>query len=879
MKKVFLAAVVIFWGICASAQTTLRVEAPNVVAADEQFNVTFVLEGEDSPSDFQWSQGDDFQLVWGPQQGRSTSVQIINGKRTKSSQFTYTYILLPRKTGKFTLPQARAKVKGKELVSDAAVIEVVSNGSSSSGTAPSSGSGSGSGNAGAGRSDNVAGISDDDIFMRLELSRTNVVVGEPITATLKLYQRVNIAGFEDARFPSFNGFWSQETEAPTNIEFRRESYDDKIYNTAVLRKYVLIPQQSGSITIDPAELVCLVNIRVSSGGSASIFDGFFDDYRTIRKRVYSSSYKINVSPLPSGAPASFGGGVGDFTISAQLSKDSLVTHEAASLVVTIKGKGNVSLLEAPKVTFPPDFEVYDTKVSEKTDKGSGGTSGSKTYEYPFIPRSHGDFALAPITYSYYDISEGRYVTLKTQPIPFSVARGNESSSSAQVSVPSVTRHGVKSLNEDIRYIRTKLPQFSSKGDFFVGSGLFWGLSAAALILSFLVWMLLRSMAVRRADVAGTRTRKATKMALKRLRLAGDYLKQNLYTAFYEELHKALLGFISDKLNIPVADLSKEKVAEALAGAGVDERLINDFVNLIDACEFARYSPDAGHDAMNAHYQDAINVISSMDSMMKGKKSNHASKTAAMAIMFMLVIPFSASAAGDAYIDSLWTGATAAYAEGRWEDAIDGYTAISRSGLESADLYCNIGSAYFKAEDYPHAVLYYERALKLDPSCSDARYNLEVVSGFIQDRIDPVPEFVLKTWTKSVCYILDSDAWAALFIVFLLLAGLMTVVLVLSSRTAWKRTGFFSGIVFLLLAVASVSFSLWQRSDYMRADRAVVMRPVTSVKSSPSDEASTDLFILHEGTSVRILDTVGDWNNIELADGRQGWIPSDDIEVI
>lgn len=239
----------------------------------------------------------------------------------------------------------------------------------------------------------------------------------------------------------------------------------------------------------------------------------------------------------------------------------------------------------------------------------------------------------------------------------------------------------------------------------------------------------------------------------------------------------------------------------------------------------------------------------MDSMMKGKKSNHASKTAAMAIMFMLVIPFSASAAGDAYIDSLWTGATAAYAEGRWEDAIDGYTAISRSGLESADLYCNIGSAYFKAEDYPHAVLYYERALKLDPSCSDARYNLEVVSGFIQDRIDPVPEFVLKTWTKSVCYILDSDAWAALF------------------------------IVFLLLAVASVSFSLWQRSDYMRADRAVVMRPVTSVKSSPSDEASTDLFILHEGTSVRILDTVGDWNNIELADGRQGWIPSDDIEVI
>ena len=440
MKKVFLAAVVILWGICASAQTTLRVEAPNVVAADEQFNVTFVLEGEDSPSDFQWSQGDDFQLVWGPQQGRSTSVQIINGKRTKSSQFTYTYILLPRKTGKFTLPQARAKVKGKELVSDAAVIEVVSNGSSSSGTAPSSGSGSGSGNAGAGRSDNVTGISDDDIFMRLELSRTNVVVGEPITATLKLYQRVNIAGFEDARFPSFNGFWSQETEAPTNIEFRRESYDDKIYNTAVLRKYVLIPQQSGTLTIDPAELVCLVNVRTVSSGSVSIFDEFFDEYRTVRKRISTPSYKVNVSPLPAGAPSSFKGGVGQFRISASLSKDSLRTHDAASLIVKISGNGNVSLLEEPDVVFPPDFEVYDTKVSEQVDKNSG-MSGSKTYEFPFIPRSAGDFAIAPIKYSYYDIKAGKYVTVETPLIPFSVAKGNESESTGAVMMPGETHRG------------------------------------------------------------------------------------------------------------------------------------------------------------------------------------------------------------------------------------------------------------------------------------------------------------------------------------------------------------------------------------------------------------------------------------------------------
>ena len=384
MKRLF-AFITCFFAVIGimSAQSTLRVEAPNVVAADEQFTVTFIIEGENSPSEFQWSQGSDFQLVWGPQTGRSTSVQIINGKRTKSSQFTYTYILMPKQSGSYTLPAATAKVKGETLSSSELAIEVVADATSSGGNASQSSGVSKS------SAESLSAISEDDLFLKLTLDRTKVVVGEPVTATLKLYQRVNIAGFEDARFPAFNGFWSQEVSAPTNIEFKRESYDGKIYNTAVLRSYMLIPQQTGDITVDPAELVCLVNIRVASSGGASIFDGFFDDYRTIRKRVTTPSQTIHVSALPSGAPASFGGGVGDFNLKVRMSKDSLTTHEASSLIVTVSGKGNVSLLNAPKVKFPADFEVYDTKISEKMTPGSGGTSGSKIYEFPFIPRSHG----------------------------------------------------------------------------------------------------------------------------------------------------------------------------------------------------------------------------------------------------------------------------------------------------------------------------------------------------------------------------------------------------------------------------------------------------------------------------------------------------------
>ena len=855
--------------IMAFAQSAIQVQMHNVVAADEQFNVTFIIEGEDKPSDFTWTPGDDFQLLWGPQQGRSTSVQMINGKTTKSVQTTYSYVLRPVKPGKFTIARASARVKGKEIFSEPVAVEVVASGSSSSGSSGTQRSGSSQTE----RSSQGGVVQDDDLFLTMELNRSNVVVGEPVTATIKLYQRVNVAGFESVEFPSFNGFWSQELEAPTNIEFTRETYDGQIYNAALLRKFILIPQQQGQVRIDPAELICLVNVRVSSGG-ASIFDGFFDDYRTVRKKIASKPLTVNVAPLPAGAPASFAGGVGEFQISAKLSKDTLRTHEAASLLVTVTGKGNISLLEAPKISFPPDMEVYDTKVSEKVDRG--GLSGSRYYEYPFIPRSYGDFTIEPVRYSYYDVNRKQYVTLETPPIPVVVQRGNETEASVPT-VGGIVQKDVRNLGNDIRFINTKAPGLSSKGQFFVGSGMFWTILGLLLAVAAGCLAAFRHMAARRADVVGTKNRKATKMALKRLQLAETFLKQNLYTAFYEELHKALLGFISDKLNMPVSELSRDRIAESLNVENVDAALTETFIGILDACEFARYAPDAGHEAMEANYKSAIDVISSIDSNMKVRKT--APKGAMTAVMILMLLPFAASAQQKEYVDSLWNSANQAYSEGRWTDAVAGYEMISGMGLESASLYCNTGDAYFKDGNVPKAILYYERALKLDPSYSDARYNLELLNSGIQDRISPVPEFVLKAWSRDICYLMDSDAWAVCFVILLAAVLAMILLFILSPSVAGRRTGFFAGIALMILAAFALIFSIWQKKDYVRTDDAIVMRPVTSVKSSPSSEASTDLFILHEGTKVKIIDEVGSWNNIELADGRQGWIRSGDIETI
>lgn len=866
MKKLLFTLLAAMTALASNAQTDIKVEVHRVVEVGEQFNVTFIIEGEDKVTDFTWEPSSDFQLLWGPQKGQSSSVQIVNGNMTKSVQSTYSYILKANNVGKFTIPSAVAKVKKNEITSRPVSIEVVAARQNSS-------QGATSGQQQQSRPRQQGGVQAGDIFLAMSLDRTNVVVGEPIIATLKIYQRVNIAGFEGVTFPTFNGFWSQELEAPTNIEFARETYEGQIYNAALLRKFVLIPQQAGQMTIDPAELICLVNIRVSSGGT-SIFDGFFDDYRTVRQKVASKPVRVNVSALPSGAPASFGGGVGSFTISAKLSKDVVKTHEAASLIVTVSGRGNVSLLEAPKVSFPPDMEVYDTKISDKVDKG--GLSGSKTYEYPFIPRSYGDFVIEPVKYTYYDVNQKRYVTLQTQPINLTVEKGNETES-GPVIVSGVTRKDVQNLGSDIRFINIKKSELTGKGTFFVGTASFWIITAVLVILAVLCWAIFRKMAARKADVAGTKNRKATKMAMKRLHLAGTFLKQNLYTAFYEELHKALLGFVSDKLNMPVAELSRDRISESLAERGVAQGSIDTFIGILDACEFARYAPDAGNEAMTAHYNSAIETISSIDSNMKTSKPS--SKAAYVMIMFMLAVPSVMTAQEDSFVDSLWNSANNAYVEGLWEDAISGYDMIAGLGLESAALYCNTGNAYFKSGNISKAILNYERALKLDPSYEDARYNLELSNNMIQDRIDPVPDFILKVWAKDLCWLMDSDGWAVAFIIMFALMLAMILLFVLSPSVAGRRTGFFTGIVFLLLAIMSLSFSLWQKNDYMKADKAIVMRPVSSVKSSPSSEASQDLFVLHEGTKVDILDQVGSWSNVELADGRQGWIRTSDIEKI
>ena len=596
-KMAAAAVTALLCALSASAQNSFTVDAPAVVSTDEIFRVVFTATYEGGKvSDFTPPSFEGLEVLAGPISSTSTSFQSINGQSSTTHAHSYTYTVRAVQEGKVTLAPASVKIGKETYRTESRTIEAVK------GEVPDQGS------AASGSQRQSAG---EDLMLRMTVNKTRAVVGEPVIVTLKLYVQTSaISGFEDVRFPTFDGFWSQEIDAPQNIQFVRENYNGKIYNAALLRRYMLLPQQTGALTIDPSELVCLLQVQAESSGPRSIFDDFFSSYQTIRKRVTSDPVTVNVSALPAGAPASFTGGVGTFRMSAGFNSDSVSAHEATSLKVEISGIGNINLVEAPKVQLPADFESYDVRKTDDITTGASGSTGTLTFEYPFIPRAPGVFEIEPVEFTYYDIEAGRYRTLSSGPLRLNVGEGTRTDAAV---IPSgVSKRSVESLGEDIRFIST-VPHLKKAGRMMVSSPAMLIIPIVIVLATAAVWVILSRSIARRSDIAGTRNRKALKVARARLKNASAFLKQGLYSAFYEELHKALHGYISDKLMLPVADLTRERIGEELRSRGKDEALIQELSDILDACEYARYAPASGSEAMEKHYQQAVKVISEIES--------------------------------------------------------------------------------------------------------------------------------------------------------------------------------------------------------------------------------------------------------------------------
>lgn len=862
MKKIFFAIVSLLILAQTAVEAKITVKAPSLVGLEEEFNVIVSIDASNSISVPAWNPGDDFQLVWGPQEISSgTSFTSINGKSSTRVEKQFKYILRSHKSGDFSLPPVSAVVDGAQAFSQKVSVRVATNGASS---APDRKESNPAEDIRKGKVEN---------FLSFSISKRNPYLGEPLKATLKLYTRAaHIEGFQNIKFPTFNGFWSQQTFSPAfdNLGWQREELNDKIYISAVLGEYTLIPQQAGAVTIDPAEITLIASFPVEN----DFYDPFMGTImQQVARKAVSAKYVVNVKAHPNGAPESFDGAVGTYSIAMDSLESGLKTHEASSLRITISGQGNIIQCEAPKISFPHDFEVYDPKVSE--DLNADKTSGSKTFEYPFIPRSDGNFEIPAVEFSFMNPATGRYETVSTDPISLVVAKGNDPGKAGGGIFSGSAGKDVETLDSDIRYIKVNNPGLETGRNDFALSLVFHIIAFLVIAVAAGFYFTERKLTSRRSDTVGVRKRGAVKIAEKRLARAGEHLKANRYSEFYEELHRALLGFAGDKLNMDSSSLSKDNISSVLVGSAVSAETASRFTSLLDACEYARYSPDNGNEAMSAHYNEAVTIISDIASVMKksGKIKAKSSVAALLVILFFAPQAYSQSS------DSLWTSAVRNYEAGNWKASYDEFRKIEASGVETEDLYYNIGNAAFRCDSLAKAILYYERALKLNPTNRDARHNLLFCNNKIKDKIEAVPEFFLKSGFRKLSRSMSSDSWAVIFLVLLTSAVSAALLFLLAKSRFVKKIGFFSGIVLLLLAVASYSFMFRQKSEMSDKSHAIISSPTVNVLSSPGANGSKNLFVLHEGTKVRIKDVVGGWKNIVLSDGREGWIEDRNLDII
>ncbi len=587
-----------------AAKTKFTMSAPSAVEMGKQFRLSFSLNERGSSLQLPPGLSDNFQILMGPSQGSSTSIRNVNGKTTTVVNYSFTYILRAKKEGSFEVRPGSIQVGGKVIESNSLKIKVVK--AQAKPTQPKS-----SGGQPQSASQNIQ-LDKDNLFVRVALSKINAYRGEQIIATVKLYVNPNIpiAGFDEVNLPTYEGFYTQDIEIPQQINFTREVYNDKIYQVGILKKTILFPQQNGKLKIEPISMALLVRQQVKA---RSFFDDFFDNYRTVKARINSAAVTVNVKDLPT-APANYLGGVGNFNITSEISSENVTTNDAVTLKVKVTGNGNIRLVRNPELELPSDFEVYDPRATDNVKASDNGASGSKTIEYLFQPRFEGDYTIPSLKFAYFNPSTGKYVTKETPQYTLHVVKGSEEQSTTVIS--SLRKEDVQLIGQDIRFIKTGNPALKAKGNTFYGSLPFYLIYLISALLFVVLYFVYRKKARENANIALVRNKKANRIAIKRLKAASGFMKQNNNEAFHDEILKAFWGYLSDKLGIPVADLNRESAITRLQERNVEELVIKDFEEVVEQCEFARYAPSGGSEARQELYKKAESTMSRFEKQIK-----------------------------------------------------------------------------------------------------------------------------------------------------------------------------------------------------------------------------------------------------------------------
>ena len=584
---------------------------------------------------------------------------------------------------------------------------------------------------------------------------------------------------------------------------------------------------------------------------------------SFKKDVVAPELAIKVLPLPN-RPANFSGGVGHFNLSAQLNKKEVKAGNPITIRVVVSGAGNLKLIKQPIIQIPKGVESYDVKVTDKTQLTTKGAEGNMIYDQVVIPHQEGLVAIPPVKFCYYDLSQKKYITLQTEPMDLVVSRGDGSSKDIlSVDLP----------NEDILPLKKGDSTLDNIGNLFFGSTVYYIILILLLSIGGGLSFYYRKRFAYRVDMVFKRGKNANRIASSRLRAAELLMLKNMNLDFYDEVLQTLWGYASDKLNLPVEHLSRENLSEQFSKIDISKEVIDNYISAIDECEFERYAPGDEKGNMKRTLTVAMKAIADMEEAIKKLKSSKKKAFLFLPLLFCLSFFFSAqlSAQTKSDVDNL-------YQKGNYVQAVKGYEKLLKQG-ESAALYYNLGNCYYRLDNIPHAVLSYERAQRLAPSDEDIRFNLQLAQSKTIDNLTPESEMIFVTWYKALVNLFSIDSWAYLSLVCLFISIVALVVYLFVDIEILRKLSKIVLPLFFFFFLINTFFAIQQVYLLDSETHGIIMSPSAVVRKMP-DQKSADSFILHEGSKVRIIDnSMSQWTEIKLSDGRQGWIKADNVEAI
>lgn len=847
--------------VCAAWAQNITVSAPSNVSTGENFRIAYTVSTQNVDDFRAGNIPSGLEVIAGPYTSSQSSFQMVNGHTSSSSSVTYTYTLYAEKAGTYTIPAAHARIGGRSVASHPVKIHV-SGQTRSNGSAPRMHDDDEPDLRSAG-----SHISGNDLFVRVSANKRRVHEQEPVLLTYKVYTLVQLTQLE-GKMPDLTGFHTQEVTLPAQKSYHVEKVNGRNYRCVTWSQYVMYPQMTGKLKIPS---ITFKGIVVQQNRAVDPFEAFFNGgsgYVEVKRDLVAPGLDVQVDPLPA-KPAGFSGGVGRFSISAQLNHSTVKAGTPVTLRVVVGGTGNLKLIKQPVVAFPKDFDKYDPKVTDKTSLTASGIGGNMIYDFLVVPRNQGTFTIPAIPLTYYDTQTNAYRTVSTQPLTLTVTKGDGSNTT-------VDDYSSAQATNDILPIKTGAAKLTPRGECFFGSAGY----VASLVVPLLVFVALlvvfRKRAADAADIVRMKGKKANKVAIKRLRKADKLMREGRQAEFYDEVMRALWGYVGDKLNMRVEQLSRENIADNLASHEVNADTVARFIGALDECEYERYAPGDAAGNMNKTYSSAVEAIMDIENSMKRKSSQRGGMAR---LLVMAVVVAASLMAGATQVQAVTKqNADDAYSKGNYQQAIADYRELLKGG-ESAAIYFNLGNAYYRSENIPQALLAYERAALLDPSDRAVRLNLEFVRSKTIDKVATSGASFFTVAYRSVADLTDLAGWTALSVTSFVLALLLALAYLFGSAMWLRKTGFFGAVAALVLFVCSTLFAWQQHYRLTHCDGAIVTAPVVNVKKTPS-VSSADAFVVHEGTRVTVTDsTMKDWCSVTLDDGREGWLRKSSIQGI